>query len=509
MLIHAIDAPDESRQSLALAALLRRGDARGFSELIMRYGALTALQQAAVDGAAGRMSGPLMETIDDGPDWARTNAFQIIRNARAFIYVTPLLEHVAEEGEAARESLTVVRELVAWMHETPATRSGQPYRGNKPGLHNRTRKEIVRALADTLPLVGEPSARRELAEALLIAGDPADEPIQRLLRDRDGDDSPGTIVWEVVASGTHPGVLQFVVAALSADETAENIADILQRQADRDFVLRVLEALPIPLGETLSANLRRITSFGWLDPARPDFEWVPRELQGRFVSLLAASGLPSEDKLNVIQWVVRHGSVMGRIAALELLTEQQPAEVEDAICNGLSSEDVEVRAWATSQLREHSIPQAFTLLLEGLESPSEEVQATARKELAGFDLPLMLTLADKLPPQTCLCAGRLIRKIDPETSARLEEELQSPLRRRRLHVIRAARAMNLHRHVESALVELLRDEDHAVVRAAIEALGDLSSEATREELQRLTRTDNPRIRAAAESALQRRASVES
>lgn len=497
VLAYALDVPVEAIQTLAVSSLVRRGQADGYSELILRYGRLNAEQQAAVERAAPRMSAPLQDALDSPLRSVRGNARGIIRNSRACTYLGPLLQRVDAGGEPGRESLDLVRSLVESLHEDLASGKRPRSDGITPGLHNAKRKAAVKALAATLPSVEDARVQAELAELLLIIGDPGDAAIRALL----DDDVTAALLARVRGTSEHPAVARFVVAALSLESPPPDIGELIQSRTDRPFVVQLLSALPDPIGQPLEDHLGCIRSLGWLDTDDVDLHWVPRELQGRLVALLSASGIPSDDKLSVIEWIVHHGSVMGRIAALELLTEQTE-DVEDVIRSGLSSNDVGVQAWATTQLREHGIPQAFALLLEALQSPEDEVRDAARQELAGFNLSVMLSLAEQLPPETCRSAGALMMTIDPQTPDRLEMELRSPIGKRRLQVIRSARAMGLHVGIEDALLKMLQDEDAAVMRAAIEALGDCPSDRVRAVLRQLVRTGSPGTRKAAEIALQ-------
>src|SRR5690606_20621406 len=123
--------------------------------------------------------------------------------------------------------------------------------------------------------------------------------------------------------------------------------------------------------------------------------------QPKLVSLLKHTGLPERKKLRVMEWLIKHGETEGRQAAAEALAADSNQAVQDIVIDGLYSEDVEVQAWATGQLRSKGIPQAFELLIERLDSPVPEVQEAARTELGDFNLKRLLDLFDQIDRSTC------------------------------------------------------------------------------------------------------------
>jgi hypothetical protein len=496
VLLHALDVADEEIRGHAVAAILRRGQKRGFAELIRRYDTLPDDLRERIDGSATRMREPLREALEKGKPGVRANAIRIIENSASYSQLEALLALVVENGELAAPAMQSVQVLVDRLFDE-LSRGGPGFDGASG--RNHARQQALAALASAAGRAAATPFLNDLLNCVLVLGEADDPAVRNLLTD--GDSAAGHATWQLLEESRHPGVMKLVASLLTNRIAADRLVEIIERRDDPEFVLQLLRLVPDRFSETLRANLQRVSTLAWIDPAEVDFDWVPPGLQGRLVELVSTSDVGQDLILDAQQWVVRNGGVIGRMAAVEALAATQNDAMERAIAEGLLSDDPEVQAWATSQLREHNIPQAFSLLIERLDSPLQPVRDAAREELESFDLYRMLDLYDHLKPHVCRRAGELIRKIDPETLQRLESELRSPLRSRRIRAVHGARAMGLHAEIAPVLLEMLHDDDHTILRAVIDALADLRLPDVRDELQRLRTHESPRIQRAAESVL--------
>ena len=169
----------------------------------------------------------------------------------------------------------------------------------------------------------------------------------------------------------------------------------------------------------------------------------------------------------------------------------------------LDSDDSEIQAWATGQLRGRGVPEAVNLLVDRLDSPIEEVREAARDELHSFDLYQMLEMFEDVSDNACHQAGELIQKIDPLTIRKLNAELRNPIQGRRIRAARGAFAMGLHLQVLPAFIALLQDEDDMVRRVVVEILGHVANPEVVSSLEAIISDPNPRVREIAEQSLTR------
>jgi HEAT repeat protein len=219
------------------------------------------------------------------------------------------------------------------------------------------------------------------------------------------------------------------------------------------------------------------------------------------ISFIMATGLTQVQKLAALEWMVRFGSPEGRLAATEVLVELEDDKVQEVVLESLESDEPDVQAWATSQLRTWAVPKAMELLVERLDSKIPEVREAARGELAGFNVHRAIELFDHLDSRMQVAVGKLVRKIDPETIHKLKDEMQNAIRRRRIRAARAALAMKLHLEVVDSLLAMARDSDNLVRRTAAEILGKVSTREATDMLRQLRHDASPRVREAAAVSL--------
>ena len=194
--------------------------------------------------------------------------------------------------------------------------------------------------------------------------------------------------------------------------------------------------------------------------------------------------------------------MQGRLAAGAVLETAEPSCVRGILFDSLDSEDEDVQAWATSQLRAQGVPEALRLLIERLDSPLTAVREAARDELQSFNLELLLNIFDHLDPAVSRRAGALVQKIDPDCHQKLVTELTQPVRRRRIRAALAARQLGLAHEVQGCLVMMLSDADTQVRRTAAEVLGDIPNAEVVAGLTVLLNDSSPRVREAAERSLE-------
>jgi len=175
--------------------------------------------------------------------------------------------------------------------------------------------------------------------------------------------------------------------------------------------------------------------------------------------------------------------------------------VQDVVLESLDSSVPDVQAWATSQLRAWAVPNAMELLVGRLDSPIPEVRQAARDELAGFDVHRVLDIFEQLDSRMQTAVGHLIQKIDPQTPQKLQTEMLTAIRSKRIRAARAALVMNPQADVSNALLVMAHDSDNLVRRTAAEVLGKVHSREAIAMLLELTNDGSPRVRETAAAAL--------
>jgi len=498
LLLRAVDGNSTRAGRYAVEAILHRNDVRLHEELIRRYRAFPPDWQQLINEAHAPMNEAVSRGLLSRDDELRKAALFLVHHSEAFAQLDNLLRLVIGGGATGAAALEALQSLVNRLYEHIQHERSPGQRGIV-SRSRRRRDRVVDVLGKWIPRFRTAACLPELIEAALMVGRPDDAALRRLLTSAEPDLVKAA--WERLASSTHPGVVGFLIAALPKRWSSSRVVGILHTRDDPEFVVQLLRCLPDEFRPSLRSALQNVQSLPWLGRRDPTIDWIPAALQGKLVMFLQATGLDGEQKMNVLRWVLHHGGVEGRTAVAEILSQLDERHVEQAVVDGLRSEDVQVQSWATSRLRARATPEAFSLLINQLDSPSEQVRATAREELRGFNLRLVLELFDDLLPMTCLRAGRLITKIDPDSLNILREELYHPIRQRRIRAIRAARAFGVHHQCEPELLELLADPDYVVRRTIIDVLSEIPTPAVDEELRLLLGDENVRIREAAAAAL--------
>lgn len=499
VLIAALDVPDERIQVAAVEALLKRRASRGIIELVRRVQVLYAAARELVEKNGTDLGPGLRDCLLNDDAELRGNALELVRRCAVYSEVPTLIallhmQHVPERAVVEE----VLAELVNRLYEHLKLGKERDDSGSFLQDAERIRQQTLATLE--VAAYRYPTHRcRQVIEGLLLLGDPDNLHLKRFLRE--AVDEVRAIASELLCSSRHPGVMGLVVDSMTQNYPFPAAYAAFERRTDPEFICHLLRHWPRKLTDFQQKNFREIKAAVWLDPEHLQLDLIPAALHRTLIAFLMATGLPQSQKLAVLEWMMRFGSPEGRLAATDVLVDLEDDKVQEVVLEGLDSEEPDVQAWATGQLRNWSIPNAMELLIERLDSPIPEVREAARDELSGFNIYRAIELFDELDARMQVAVGKLVRKIDPETIPKLREQMQNAIRRKRIRAARAALAMKLHLEVVDALLAMARDSDNLVRRTAAEVLGRVPAREAVEMLLELTHDASPRVRDAAAAAL--------
>ena len=500
VLVAALDVAHEHIQSTAVTALIKRNSSRGQLEVIRRLTRFSDKVRSSVESQVGRLSDALRQALLHGDSEMRTNGLELVRSAEDFSQLPVLLE-MLKDGPIETTNLAAdsLRDLVDRLYEHcqtgNASRSPTRYLRNAPQVKHKVLSNFDRALLHFAGL----SHQREIVEAVLILGEADNFAIKRLLTQ--GGVECRQLTSSLLMTSKHPGVMELVLEYMSRNYPPPQIFEVIAQRDDPEFIAHLLHNFPKNLTAAHQKNYRQIESVAWLSGSTLLLEEIPPSLQEKVVQFVSATGLPANVKLSVQEWVVRHGPPEGRLAAADVFSAMGDDTVQSIISNSLNSDDEDIQAWATSQLRSQGISEALPLLIERLDSPLPTVRDAAREELQSFNVTSMIEMFEELDPAVCLNAGKLIAKIDPNCFDKLRLELASPIRRKRIRAARAAGMMGMQVEVLSSLVAMLEDSDPLVRRTGIETLSQVHNNESIHSISQLLEDVNPRVRDAAARAL--------
>jgi HEAT repeat protein len=124
-----------------------------------------------------------------------------------------------------------------------------------------------------------------------------------------------------------------------------------------------------------------------------------------------------------------------------------------------------------------------------------------REELSDFNIERVLGMTPALDASTARRVGALLFQIDDQTLAKLQLELQSVIRSRRIQAAQAIVNLGYQRDLWRSLITLAYDGDSQVRRTAAEVLAEIHEPDALAALELLAADSQPRVREAAQASL--------
>lgn len=498
LLVAALDVPLPPIQIRAVRSLVGRGSVREQLETIRRYQRFSETVRGELEGSASALLPAIRQCLMLGRKEWETPALELARSGEAYGVVEILLEVLqGDRTELHEEAVQTIRHLVNRLYDH--LHGHQSADAPRPKNAAQIQQITLSALEKSLASFGTLTCAETVVESILALGGPGHEIAQNLFNKASQECK--TLAKDLLMTSRHPGVMRFVLESLSRTYPPARVFDAVQNRDDPEFVLATLRWVPKRFTNTQERNLRQIERIGWLSQGGEPLSMIPEDLQFALMTFVSATGIIREEKSELRQWVVRHGTPDARTAALEVLKEMGADVVQEIVLDGLDSEDPDVQAWATGQLRSQHVPEAVQKLIDQLDNPAASVQEVARQELDGFDLECLLSRFESLSPTARENAGRLLEKVDPQFLEKLAKELHHSIRRRRLRAIRGAQAYGWHLRLAEELRSMLGEEDTLIRRAAVEVLADIPSAETLAALTAMQNDPSPRVRETVEKAL--------
>ena len=500
VLTRALDAGDTTIRPLAASALIERRERAAHVEFLRRLSRLEETGRTFAGRHAIRLSAAAGECLSAETPDLRRNALEFIRTTERY-ELLPAVIDLLNRPEGDDNAVAVFRELVDRL-EAHCSPDRQP---RPPGyLRNagQIRHDVLTHLDRICSRFNELRRPDLIVEAVLILGDADNFAVTKVLTQAESECRE--LAGHLLLTSRHPAILELLLGLLAKSHPSPRALRAVEHRTDPEFVTRLLAWFPAAPKEALRRNLARLSSVAWLKPEQFSDEFPPAALQPALVRFVTAVGVANETKLAVQEWVIRHGTPEGRLAAAEVLPVLDTAELEHIVMGSLDSQDESIQAWATGQLRSQGVAEAFALLVARLDSPLEAVREAARRELSGFSLDRVLQVFDHLEPAAGRRTGELLRKIDPGCGNRLALELRHPMHVRRERAVRAAAVLGFEQDVLPELLRLAADPDAVVRRTVGEVLAVLDGSEVAEALKHLLADTDGRVRRATMEALERR-----
>ena len=492
VLLHALSVPLPEIRFRAVKAILQSPSTRAHFVLIQRFDELGEDEGRLILAEHRRIEAALRHALQHADVRALQNALEIIVASGSYGMLPLLLGNAAEaEPETRDRLLMAVLRMVDSIYEQLHTDDGRKRATGRTQAEAHCRQALL-DLDQACAHRFDNQPPDEILQAILVLGTADSAAVRKLLWQ--APQEYRVRAADQLQISTHPGICRLLCDGLGMNYPHPRMLEAIAKRTDMPFIIHLLRWLPTRLSATQQKNFRQLEQIAWLTPYRDELAMIPPALQPNLVRLLAASGLKSDTKREIQEWLLRNGSPEGRDVACESLGLLNSDSVRSIVSEELNSTLPQDQAWALRRVRDVDLPDALAVLVEQLDSPHEVVQEAARSQLQGFNVERLLDLLDQMDPQAALRAGILLRKTDPAFAMKLSRELASPVHRRRIRASYGASCCGLQQDVVRGLMALLEDPDPIVRRVGVETLASVNTPVVRRAIGALADDSSPRVR---------------
>lgn len=496
VLLKALDVVDRRIQTAAVKGLVRRRSADGQRELIRRWPRLRRSWKAIIAERPAWISQAIRDAIlGDDPELQQYGC-EMTLWIRDYDLI-PVLIRVAEDQGDSGAALAgeTVRDLAEQLSEELA--SPRDYRRRQDP--QTLRRRVLSALEQSVRRFHQ-HQRTDLLEAFLLLTGRDNSVLKSILQNPR--DKVYLNVVHLLTQSERPAIVRLLIRFFEEIQAPATIRHIVARRRDLTFVRYLLQRWHKGAPAGFRANVRRMTSFAWLQDDLSMLGQLTDIQQQTVVGLVTASGMNRLQVFEVIKHVLLHGGVRARRAATEALAAFKGKEANQLVLRSLNDDDAKTQAIAARQLRQRSIPNALQTLIDLLNSPHEVVREAARENLTEFRFRRYLDTFDTLTPDVRRETGQLVKQVDPNAIEELLGELQSNARSRRQRALAMIDAMDVVGDMEEALLQMTRDDDQRIRAEAARLLSHCDTKRTRRALRQLLTDDSTVVKQAVEEALQ-------
>ncbi len=497
VLLPALDSPDAAVRESALTAVLKRRSPKGHWKVLGRLHDLTDRDVEIIRDNPGRMTATLRDAVLGTEEQKCVNACQAVIWFREYDLIAAL---ITAAEDTSNPNATLAAQTLLQLAELLYRELSSDHAELRRRDPQRVREHVVSSLERSFARFNEHKQTEILEAFLLLAG--RDNPVlKRVLSDPRHNAYLSVI--DVLQRSKRIGVIRLLLNFLEDPDAPTAATGVIANRQDLRFLKYLMGKIGVEPSTTAARNLKRIKSFAWVRDNLSTVDHLDDAQQRSSVVMLLASGMKRLEAFEALRYLVQHGRVGGRIAAVAALTEFNDDQASQLTIEALDDPDPEVQATALVHLRDRGIPGAMSRAIAALNSPHAVIVQAARDSLSEFHFDRFLRSYELLDDESRLTTGQLVARVDPQSIPALADELASLSRTRRLRAIGMSTAMGLVPQFENQLIELIDDDDHMIRREAALALGDHESPAVRAALATALTDQSASVQDAAAESLQR------
>lgn len=311
--------------------------------------------------------------------------------------------------------------------------------------------------------------RQELIEALLILSSRDNAVVSRVLQEPA--ERAFAAMMDLLIHSSRPCILRLLLSFLDDPHAPLPALHAVGRRRDITWLRQLCRKVGDEPGVVVRNNLKRIDNIPWLKGHQFLIDAIHDCEHSGAVRFVTLSGVPRQEALETLAYVLRGNSLPGKRAASAALADFGGAEASSIVQNSLEDSDPIVRANLAAQLRTRGIPGSMNRLIDMLDSEHEVERQAARTSLEEFTFASYAASFDYLDEESRERTGQLVRRIDVESAALLRDELCCTSRTRKRRALEMAFHMGLVMQLQDAIANLSRDEDQYIRLEAVRLLG--------------------------------------
>jgi hypothetical protein len=457
-------------QDLALERILTRRHREYMFRVVTVFDRLAERHRWRIITEGLHLSSAIRRAYLDPDSVVYQNACELICLLPDYDQAPLLLGSLTETGSRKDDAAAIFEHLISRLAEELELPVG------RRSLHDveRIRDSFLDTLATGLRRYPQHKVDA-IPLGILVLSDDSSQEVRNVARDTD---HPGySAILSVLRHHDHPRVLRWVYLLLGLPDPPVALLNIISARDDGPFLDYLLDQAAMIAEVPVQRSLRRVTQIGWLSPSHDYWTSATEARQAAGVVFCVHTGLPLDQRLAFLDFVLTSGSPAARRAAAAGLALIPGADANQMVLQCLEDRDPSVQLAAVQQLRKRQIPNAMGLLLPKLDSTDSRIAKAVRDEFAEYRFERYLGTFDRLSDPSRTQVGRAIFRIDPKSRTAMIEHLSAPERNHRIRAIRAIRTLRLVDEFLGEALELLDDEDRVVVREAMETLALATSVA--------------------------------
>lgn len=509
-LVAGLPRVDSAMQCQIVEVLLHRAQPTGLSALPELYDRLDETAKTHIVAGVARLFTILRTVARSSVVQTRQNALAIIRaggNLR-LAYLVALALHDGSAKIRADAGATLREMTDRHLHD-----SGKTIMALRE--LDETDRDLDKSISATLKLLTEERAyllaalrdalgafeshhRPEVIEASMAFSDELEGPFFQSSTLKRGKLTHAML--EIISRTIAPRYALFTCIALGHPELRKRLTTLLATQKDSDFFIEMIRLRWLTLDPTVAKAFKSIRTVSWLGNGFGPAFSLPSDVAAQAPSWLLNLGLPTDDKVTILQNFLLIDCVDANRAAVWALIKINTPASTMALQSAADHDDPQVRRMARREVdfrsrrdRRHRVaarcdrPAVWSRLLDSL-GISERFEDLWHN-------------FERIDPRQARNVGHhaleFIEAFGINVTSRLGEA--QPLDR--LRAVRLVCALNLAEHFRSNIFQLANDPAPEVRAEAMRALAQIGDSTGRRILDRALNVEVPLVQSAAIEAL--------